>query len=403
MKKLATLLLLYFTCFQTLFGSAAMTRNILAASSAYAQEYSASERFSPEQLDNLLASIALYPDPLLAQVLLAATFADQVDEAARWLRDNNDSNRVDDQPWDVSVKAVAHYPSVLYMMSDQMDWTTALGQAYVYQSTEVMTSIQRLRALARSAGNLTTNDQQEVSVTGGNIEIFPAQPQYLYVPSYDPGMAYFGPSSYFGPAPANVVFFGPAFPIGAWLNHGWDWRRHRIYYHGWRGDGWISRSRPVIQITNVYVNNRLAYVQINRSIARRPVNYGHLNRYNSIHREVTYSNLIPRHPKSSANIDAANKPRKKDNLDGDNSKLESRRPASSAKESAARERKPAAVQTAPQKLPKESQRPLNPANSTDSRATGQRGRESKARVIEAPANPPPAPPSSPRPTPLDAR
>ena len=391
MIKPAIFLLIYFTGFQTVCGLAAMIRNVLAASSAYAQEYSASERFSPEQLDNLLATIALYPDPLLAQVLLAATFADQVDEAARWLRDNNDSNRVDDQPWDVSVKAVAHYPPVLYMMSDQMDWTTALGQAYVDQPTEVMTSIQRLRALAHSAGNLATNDQQEISVNGGNIEIFPAQPQYLYVPSYDPGVAYFGPSSYFGPVPANVLFFGPAFPIGAWLNHGCDWRRHRIYYHGWRGDGWIGRSRPVIQITNVYVNNRLAYVQVNRNIAGRPVKYSDLNRYNSIHREVSYSNLTPRNPKSVANIDTANNPKKKNNLDGDNTKVESLRSPPTAKGSAARERKPAAVQTTPQKAPKESQRPPNPANNTDSHAARQRGREFKAREIDRPANPPPAP------------
>ena len=102
MKRPATLFLIYFViAFQTFFGLATMTSNVLATSRVYAQEYSDGERFSPEQLDNLLASIALYPDPLLAQVLLAATFADQVDEAARWLLDNNDPNRVDERPWDL--------------------------------------------------------------------------------------------------------------------------------------------------------------------------------------------------------------------------------------------------------------------------------------------------------------
>ena len=381
MKRSATFLLIYFSSFQTVVGLMGMTRNALAAS--YAEEYSADEQFLPEQLDNLLAPIALYPDPLLAQVRLAATFADQVDEAARWLRDNNDANRVDDQRWDVSVKAVAHYPSVLYMMSDQMDWTTALGQAYVDQSTAVMTSIQHLRALARSAGNLATNDLQEVSTTGGNIEIFPAQPQYLYVPSYDPAMAYFGPSSYFGSAPANVIFFGAPFPIGAWLNHGCDWRRHRIYYHGWRGDGWIGRSRPIIQITNVYVNNRLAYVRINRNVARTRVNYSDLNRYNSIHREVTYGNLIARNPKSNANIDTANTPKRKGHLGTDHSQMERRQPPTSTKESAAREPERAAVQRAPQKQPRESQRP-NPDVSNDS---GQRDRKAKGRAAERKTEP----------------
>ena len=131
-----------------LFGWVGTSRELLGSATAQAQEYSPAEPFSPEQLDNLLAPIALYPDPLLAQVLLAATFVDQVDEAARWMRAYNNTNAIDDQPWDVSVKAVAHYPSVLYMMSDQIDWTASVGQAYVYQSTDVMTSIQRLRALA---------------------------------------------------------------------------------------------------------------------------------------------------------------------------------------------------------------------------------------------------------------
>src|SRR5579863_2275138 len=87
------------------------------------------ENFSPDQLDNLLSPIALYPDPLLAQVFVAATFPDQVEEAARYVRSYG-QNGVDEQPWDVSVKAVSHYPTVIEMMSDKIDWTTSLGQAY---------------------------------------------------------------------------------------------------------------------------------------------------------------------------------------------------------------------------------------------------------------------------------
>src|SRR6202041_1268544 len=106
------------------------------------------ENFSPEQLDNLLSPIALYPDPLLAQLFVAATFPDQVEEAARYVRANG-QNGVDDQNWDVSVRAVAHYPTVVGMMADKIDWTTSVGQAYVNQSTDVATSVQRLRHLAR--------------------------------------------------------------------------------------------------------------------------------------------------------------------------------------------------------------------------------------------------------------
>src|SRR5580700_5758158 len=96
-----------------------------------AQDDAAYQPFSPDQLDNLLAPVALYPDPILAQVLLAATFPDQVDEAARFCRGGANPDDIDTQPWDVSVKAIAHYPTVLYMMADGLDWTTAVGQAYV--------------------------------------------------------------------------------------------------------------------------------------------------------------------------------------------------------------------------------------------------------------------------------
>src|SRR5260370_11621645 len=117
------------------------------------------ENFSPEQLDNLLSPIALYPDPLLAQLFVAATFPDQVEEAARYVRANG-PNGVDDQNWDVSVRAIAHYPTVVEMMADKIDWTTSLGQAYVNQSTDVAYSVQHLRHMARDAGNLASRSEE---------------------------------------------------------------------------------------------------------------------------------------------------------------------------------------------------------------------------------------------------
>jgi len=253
-----------------------------------------SELFSADQLDNLLAPIALYPDPLLAQVLLASTFVDQIDEASRWLRANNDPNEIDNAPWDVSVKAVAHYPSVLYMMSDKIDWTTSLGQAYVNQSTDVMTSIQRLRALARSAGNLETNRQQQIIDQGPYIQIVPMQPQYIYVPMYDPYAVYYrGGYGFGGGFGGNLVSFGAGFAIGAWLNDDFDWGRHRVYYHGWAGGegGWIGRSRPNIRINSIYVNTNYANIRVNRQVVNNNVNYNNLNRYNSVHRQVNYNNV----------------------------------------------------------------------------------------------------------------
>jgi hypothetical protein len=249
------------------------------------------EPYAPEQLDNLLAPIALYPDPLLAQVLVAATFPDQIQDAARWVRVNDPYN-IDYQPWDVSVKAVAHYPTVLAMLNDRLDWTTALGQAYVYQSTDIMMSVQRLRNMAYSQGNLIATPQQQVIVDRGYIQIVPAQPRVIFVPVYDPGVIYvrrvYRPGFGFG----GFFNFGRGFVIGAWLNYDMDWGSHRVVYEGWevRRGGWRDRSRPYIRITNVYVNNRYEHVNVNRTVLHRHVDYENVNRYNSVHRDVTYEN-----------------------------------------------------------------------------------------------------------------
>lgn len=252
-----------------------------------AQYESSYQPYTAEQLDNLLAPIALYPDPLLAQVLVAATFVDQIDEAARWVRSYG-QNGVDDQPWDVSVRAVAHYPSVLNMMDDNLDWTTAVGQTYVSQSTDVMASIQRLRAMAQAQGNLVTTPQQQVVIEPGYISIWPASPTYLYVPTYDPSIVFFRP------AYAGGIFtafsFGPALAIGVWLNLDCDWSHRRVYYTGWQGGGWIARSRSHIRMNARYVNPRFSTVVINRHIVQRPVNYAGLSRYRAVHRNVNFGN-----------------------------------------------------------------------------------------------------------------
>lgn len=241
--------------------------------------------FSPEELDNLVAPIALYPDPLLSQVLVAATFVDDVDEAARWVRASG-TNGIDDRPWDVSVKAVAHYPTVIAMMANRIDWTTSLGQAYVNQSTDVMTSIQRLRRMARNVGNLVTTTQQQVIVEDDYISIVPYQPQYIYVPVYDPYICY-----YRRPAWGVAITFGVGFLIGAWLNRDCDWHHHRVYYHGWHGGGWVERCRPRVHINNIYVNNRYENVMVDRRVVHRNVNVNNIRRYDSIHRNVEYRNV----------------------------------------------------------------------------------------------------------------
>jgi len=254
----------------------------------------AAANLNNEQMDNLLAAIALYPDPLLAQMLPASTFVDQIDAAARYLRaNNNQPTNVEKQKWDVSVMSVAHYPQVIYMMSDKLDWTTALGQAYVNQSTDVFSSIQRLRARAKAAGYLVTTPQQTVIVEKEVIKVVPAQPQYIYVPTYNPQVVYVqtGPSTGTVVATAAIAF-GAGLLIGAWLNNDCDWYYHRVYYHGWHGSGWIGYSSVHIHTSNnFYVHSRYTNVNINRTVVNRNVNYNNISHYNSVHRNVNYNNF----------------------------------------------------------------------------------------------------------------
>jgi len=249
---------------------------------------------SAEQMDNLLAPIALYPDPLLAQVFPASTFVDQIDQAARWLRSNNNNPaKIDSQNWDVSVKSVGHYPQVVYMMSDKLDWTTALGQAYVNQSTDVLTSVQRLRSRAKAAGYLNTTPQQTVIVEKEVIKVVPAQPQVIYVPTYNPQVVYVQPST---PSTGTVVAaaaisFGVGLAIGAWLNNDCNWYSHTVYYHGWHGVGWVSTSSHYVHVNSVYVSNRYSTVHVNTAVVNRNVNYNNVNHYNNVNRNVNYNNV----------------------------------------------------------------------------------------------------------------
>lgn len=242
--------------------------------------------YSAEELDNLLAPIALYPDPILAQVLVAATFSDQLQVAADFVREHGTAN-IDDQPWDVSVRAVAHYPPVLNMMVERPDWTVALGQAYAAQSTDVMESVQHLRQMAQEQGNLASTPQQTVQENGSNIVIVPAQPRIIYVPTYDPSVIFFRHIGYLGAWPAYWSF-GIGFPIGGWLTYDCDWYNYAVYYDGWMGGGWRIASRPFIRLTVAYVSPRYARVRINRNVLYRPVNYFGLRGYNTIHRTANF-------------------------------------------------------------------------------------------------------------------
>lgn len=221
------------------------------------QDLTYSLSFTDPELDDLLAPIALYPDPLLAQLLPASTYPTEIADADAWLTSGGNLSAIEDQNWNESVKAIARYPDVLRMMADNMDWTANLGDAFLNQPEDVANSVQRLRRQARDMGNLASNDQQEVSVEDGNIEIVPAQPQYIFVPVYDSAMVYMHRPALNGP---SFITFGLGLVIGSWLSMDFDWGHHHVIYHGWNRSGWVNRSRPYVHITNVYLNNSRPYV-----------------------------------------------------------------------------------------------------------------------------------------------
>ena len=239
------------------------------ASQAYAP-------FTEEELDDLLAPVALYPDPLLALILPASTYIDDLTSADHWLsRHKHPSDAdIDKQPWDISVRALAHYPSVVHYLATNPDWTTALGQAYVQQKDDVMASIQRLRHRAMAAGTLKSNREQKVYTEGSDIRIVPAQPTVIYVPEYNPALVYVEPVAGVV-VPEDFIFFGVGFPIGSWLCLDIDWHHHDVFYHGWHGGGWTADARPHIRLDRTYVNERFASRPwpIDRDVLRRPVHF----------------------------------------------------------------------------------------------------------------------------------
>lgn len=195
-------------------------------------EEQAAQGLTPQQLDDLLAPIALYPDPLIAQILPAATYPLEVVQAARWVREHPDLQGLDDQDWDPSVRAVAHYPTVIKMLDEKLDWTIRLGQAFLNKQQDVMDSIQQLRIKARTAGALRDTPQQQVIVEQEVIRIVPAQPDVIYVPEYNPQVVYVEPAPGF--VATSYISFSVGFVLGWWLDLDCDWHHHHVYYHYWR-------------------------------------------------------------------------------------------------------------------------------------------------------------------------
>ena len=227
---------------------------------------------SADQLDSLVAPIALYPDALVAQVLAAATNPDQLTYADDWLAQNRNltgsalAQAVDQQSWDPSIKALTQFPSVMDNLAHNLSWTSSLGQAFANQQSDVMAAVQAMRAKAQAAGTLQSNSQITVTQpTSNTIVIQPASPQVVYVPQYNPAVVFGAPVvvPYYVAPPLPVasfgLYFGTGITIGAsfggggWVGGGigWGWHAWGVNWGCCGGGG----STTIIYNHNTYINN----------------------------------------------------------------------------------------------------------------------------------------------------
>ncbi len=222
---------------------------------------------SPEQLQQLVAPIALYPDALVAQVLAASTYPTEIVEADHWMQQHSNvkgeqlAQAVDQMSWDPSVKALTQFPSVLASMDKNLSWTSALGDAYVNQQQAVLDAIQTMRKRALQAGNLKTTPQETVATRGQTVVIEPTNPEVVYVPAYDPWVVYGPPVAVY---PGWVAFpglyavgpgisFGVGFGVGFFAGFGWGWRH-------WGAD-W--RGRAIVFNHNTYTSHSRTFIDRN--------------------------------------------------------------------------------------------------------------------------------------------
>ncbi|MEK7320769.1 MAG: DUF3300 domain-containing protein [Pseudomonadota bacterium] len=255
---------------------------LAGASSALAQA-----KLDKPQLDQLLAPVALYPDALLSQVLMASTYPADVASAAEWSKSNQSlsgdaaTKAVEGEPWDPSVKSLAAFPSVMDMMGRQPQWVESVGDAFLAQPDDVMDSVQRLRVQAQKAGTLKSNEQQKVVTqqSGGTtiVQIEPASPQVVYVPSYNPTVVYGAwpypayPPAYYPPPPGSVfatsLVAGIGFGLGvAAVNSMWggfNWGSHDVNIN-------------VNRYNNINVNQRLDVNRSNVNWQHNPANRGNV-------------------------------------------------------------------------------------------------------------------------------
>ena len=261
---------------------------------------------SPEQLQQLVAPIALYPDELVAQILAAATYPTQIVEADRWMQDHSNlkgqelAQAVDKEAWDPSVKALTQFPSVLANMDKNLSWTSSLGEVYVNQQPQVMDAVQQMRSRAQQAGDLTSTPQQTVTSQGQTIVIEPAEPNVVYVPQYDPWLVYGavvpawpGWYAYPGLYLAEPGFgFGLGFGIGFFGGFGW----------GWNHWGFDWGHRTMVFDHHTYISHTNSFINRNTANRNAFVNHNSFNNRNAFSNRNAFTNhnATVSHGRSSA-------------------------------------------------------------------------------------------------------
>lgn len=217
------------------------------------------QALAPGQLDDLVAPIALYPDPLVSQILVASTYPLELVQASQWLQRNPGftgaalTQAAQQQNWDPSIQALVVFPDLVKRLNQDITWTTNLGNAFLSQQGGVMDAVQRMRLKAQQAGKLSSTSQQTVSTTNDSgqpvIAIQPADPQMMYLPYYDPAFIW-GPPLYYPYAswyyPGAYFGFGIGIPMGLYFGGGWG---------GWGGWGW----HPGWGGHNIIVNNNFIH------------------------------------------------------------------------------------------------------------------------------------------------
>jgi hypothetical protein len=240
---------------------------------------------SPDQLNQLVAPIALYPDSLVAQVLAAATYPTQIVDADRFVQSqagappDQIAQEVNGQPWDPSVKALCAFPSVLSNMDKNLDWTTQLGNAYYNQPQDVMNAVQALRQQAYTAGHLQSSQQLAVTYAPNDIVIAPANPAVVYVPYYDPWVMWgFHPYyAWYAPPPplgwrVGVGFgfgFGLGIAVGVWGHWGWGWGH---WGFAWGPHPYVAFNHVTYVSRSVTVVNHGYYGRFDRAPGARAYN-----------------------------------------------------------------------------------------------------------------------------------